>query len=148
MRICSAFISWLFACTLLAQSMPALPERAGDHVRYYSMIETPRGYVSGVCILHHDGEVLSGAIVNEFGVSALQFTYNVRRDKVKIESAAPMLDHWYIKRVLRRDLREWLHLMRCGQYTYRNEKRHITYSMSALTAETKETDEEERDNKP
>ncbi|MBQ2554098.1 MAG: hypothetical protein II562_03255 [Prevotella sp.] len=144
-RICSAFVSWLLCSTLLAQGLPSVPACAGERARYYAMIETPRGYVSGVCLMQHDGEQLTCAIVNEFGVSALHFTYSERRDRVKIASVVPMLDHWYIKRMLRRDLRQWIHSMRQGEYTYHNTKRKITYSLSALNED--ETEQEDNDNR-
>lgn len=67
---------------------------------------TARGAeVSGICIVKTDAEGSRGAIVNEFGIHALDFTLTADRRRVKLQNVMPLMDHWYIRRVVRSDLR-------------------------------------------
>lgn len=61
--------------------------------------------LTGVCIIRTDEEGSRGAIVNEFGVHALDFTLSSDRRKVKLLNVMPVMDHWYIKKVVRGDLK-------------------------------------------
>ena len=51
-----------------------------------------------------DGSI-KGVVVNDFGIKAFAFTISHDRKKVKLHDVMPMLNHWYIKRVLKSDLR-------------------------------------------
>ena len=137
-------VLWTGAVTAGAQSL--LPERVGDKMRYTAYIEFPKTYVSGICILLNDGEELKGSVFNEFGISCLDFVWLKTKDKVKLLSVQKMLDKWYIRRTLRKDLRLLLHEMVESRTTYMNEKRHITYQLKPITTEQEEEidDETER----
>jgi hypothetical protein len=43
-----------------------------------------------------------------------------------------MLDRWYIKRVLKKDMRELIHRLQQGQSEYQNERYHIQYRFTPL----------------
>ena len=73
--------------------------------QYSVAIEARGAEISGVCIVKTDAEGSRGAIVNEFGIHALDFTLSADRRKVKLLNVMPQLDRWYIKRVMRKDLR-------------------------------------------
>ena len=96
------------------------------------MIETDKGYVSGICFLSEEGDTVKGSIFNEFGISVLDFTYLRSRQKVRLENVIKMLDKWYIKRVLRKDLVQVLENLQRGLSSYRNEKYHILYQFTRL----------------
>lgn len=139
MRNFSASISLLLLLgfgTVRAQSL--YPSSEGGRVRCSAMIEMPRAYISGVCVMYHDGQTVKGSLFNEFGISALDFAYDTRRDRVRLLSVTDMLDKWYIRRVLRRDLRQLLHNLREGEGTYRDEKHKITYQFTLLPDDTEE----------
>ena len=110
---------------------------AGDYLlplegrQQFTVAISARGMeLTGVCIIKTDETGSRGAIVNEFGVSAIAFTYDPRKDKVRIVSATDKLDKWYIRRMLRHDLRECLHCLQQGVFTYENKKRGMTYMFS------------------
>ena len=101
----------------------------------------PRGYVSGMLVLLHDDEVVGhasqrgtvkGSLFNEFGITALDFTYDRRKDKVKLHSVVKMMDRWYIRRVLRRDLHEVLKGLEQGDSIYEDKRYHINYKFTPL----------------
>ena len=109
--------------------------------RYSAYISMPRGYVSGLLVLLHEDEVVGhasqrgtvkGSIFNEFGITALDFTYDRRKDKVKLHSVIKMMDKWYIRRVLRRDLREALKRLEQGDSIYENRRYHINYKFTPI----------------
>ncbi|MCR5313175.1 MAG: hypothetical protein K6E54_05965 [Bacteroidaceae bacterium] len=108
------------------------PASEGERARYAMQIDFKKAYVSGICIIVNDGDILKASVVNEFGVSALSFTYNVKKDKVKILSVIGKMNRWYVKRVLKRDLREVIHQMQSGGDRYENRKLHLTYTFSPL----------------
>jgi len=119
----------LILVLLLWSSLQAVPQ---PHLRYSAYIELPRGYVSGMLVLHHEEETVKGSLFNEFGITALDFTYCRRKDKVKLHSVVKMMDKWYIRRVLRRDLREVLKRIEQGDSIYEDKRYHINYKFTPL----------------
>ena len=141
LRTRSLFISLLLALYVQAVAQSLLPAEGGTE-RYAISIEMPRGYISGISIMKNDGERMICSVFNEFGVSAMDFTYDLNRKKVKLLSVMSMLDKWYIRRVLRKDLRALLDHMSRGETMYENKKRHIVYRFDTMKAEEKIEDME------
>ena len=100
--------------------------------RYAAYIELPRGYVSGLMVLQREDETVRGCLFNEFGITALDFTYDRHKDKVKLHTVMKMMDKWYIRRVLRRDLREVLKRLEQGDSVYEDRRYHINYKLTSL----------------
>jgi len=117
------------------------PEESGDRARYRAMIETPKAYVSGICILLQDDQIVRGSIINEFGVTALSFSYYPDKEKVKLHQVVRPMDKWYIRRVLRKDLCHLLNLMRENVYIYTDTKYKITYKFTPLEVTDDEIEE-------
>ena len=107
---------------------------AGERQQYTIYIEMPKAYLSGVGILKNDGTRIVGSLFNEFGLSALDFTYDPVGGKVKLLHAMPMLDKWYIRKTLRKDLRRLFERMSQGIDTYTNERRHILYRFTPMAS--------------
>ena len=134
--ICLLFISLLSVAGLRAQTV--LPVSNGQHARYDAMIQMADGYISGVCVLLREDGVVKGCLFNEFGITALDFTYHPDKHKVKLHHVVPMLDKWYIRRVLRNDLVRFMEALHRGETVYQNTSRHITYQMTPITHEITE----------
>ena len=150
--ICLLFVSQLAVMRLFAQSAfsdprsecgVAIPETEGGRIRYAATIEMPKAYLSGICVLLREGNVVRGSLFNEFGVTALDFTYHPenqiatphsdhRSEKVKLHHVISMMDKWYIRRVLRKDLAQLMLRLQQGETTYHNERRHITYQLKVM----------------
>ena len=122
---CLLFISLLLISVGLHAQ--AFPSKEGERARYSAYIELPKGYVSGICMLQHEGTVIKGCLFNEFGITALSFSYNLSKQKIKLHDVLPMLNKWYIRKVLKKDLRQVIAALQRGESTYRNERRGITY---------------------
>ena len=73
--------------------------------QYRVTIEMPRGSLSGICLIKTDASGSKGSLVNEFGIHALDFTISTDRRKVRLLHVIDRMNKWYIKRILRRDLR-------------------------------------------
>ena len=125
-------VSLLLSSALSLKAQSLLPSPSGEAARYDAYIELPRGYLSGVCIMRCAGDTLRGSIFNEFGVSAMDFVYDRRKDRVRLLSVMKMMDRWYIRRTLRSDLRLLLRSMNVGEGEYRNERRHILYRFTPM----------------
>lgn len=138
MRKSSALISILLLLAVQAQSQSLYPHGDGDKVRTSAMIEMPKGYVSGICVMYNDGECVKASIFNEFGISAIDFIYDLKKDKVNLESVIRMLDKWYIRKLLKSDLRRVMHCLQQDKGEYRNEKYKIDYKFSLLNDDTEE----------
>lgn len=121
------------APTVSAHAQAMYPSNVGDKARYAAIIETPKAYLSGICILYHDdnGDI-KGSFFNEFGISAIDFTYIAKKDKVKLHHVIKMMNKWYIRRVLRHDLREVLQQLKNGNGNYTNTKYHLTYQFTPV----------------
>ena len=110
-----------------------LVDTIGATNKYSALIELPKAYLSGVCFLRNvDGKVM-GCIFNEFGISALEFSYRPGEKKVKLLNVIPMMNKWYIKRVISRDLVKVYQGLLRGETIYQNEKYHITGIDTNLT---------------
>ncbi len=132
LRYVSALLLSIVLC-FSAKAQSLLPQADGQLVRYNASIDFKRGGMSGICALRLDGEELKGSLFNEFGISALDFTCQRKKGKVRIVSAISMLNKWYIKRVLRQDLMHVVNALGHGDTTYVNTRRHITYQFSRMS---------------
>ena len=138
-----SFLAWgFFSLPLMAQQaqpdQEAYVDSMGSRMKYSATIEMPKGYVSGICLLMAEDGVIKGSMFNEFGISSMDFTYQTGKDKVKLVSVIKMLDKWYIKRVLRRDMAHVVKNLQSGIPTYRNEKYKINYKFTVLKGATEE----------
>lgn len=101
-------------------------------VRLSANIENKGGYISGVCVmLRNDGQVKC-SLFNEFGISVIDFTYDTDKDCIKIAFVVGFIDKWYVRRTLKKDLRQIMHNLKEGRTTYINEKRDIRYEFAPL----------------
>lgn len=123
--------------------------------KYSFQIDASRGYVSGILIANEDNENIYGSMVNEFGVSAIDFVYSKKQKKVRLESVVSFLNKWYIKRVLKNDIKYCLQVLYAspqekqpacyemrrgekGEIVVNNTKRGLVYTFTPLKDETKE----------
>ena len=121
-----------------AYAQGSFPTEEGEKVRYSLQIDFGKAYLSGIGIFACvEGDVL-GSVFNEFGVSALSFSYNPQKDRVKIISVMGKLNRWYIRRVIKRDMKKVIGVLKEGGSTYTNRKYHITYRFQHLNIETAE----------
>jgi len=103
----------LFFCQLPCHA----EEAAGDSIvsHEYMFLMQARGHeLTGICIVNFSerGD-LTGAVVNEFGMKAFDFTIN--NGKTKVLNVIKPLDKWYIRKVLRGDLGFAFQHIRQGQ---------------------------------
>jgi hypothetical protein len=112
----------------------------------YNLLMNVRGReVTGLCVMSvsPDNNVL-GTVINEFGVKLLDFTHEA--GKTKVLNVIKMLDKWYIRKVLRKDLnffllnrastkgvnekKRSLEISNDGDIIIRNQRFRITYTFS------------------
>jgi len=122
------------------------PANDGDRMTCSVFIKSQRGDISGVCVLLNEAGSIKGAIVNEFGVTALDFTYNPDKDKVELNHVIAMLDKWYVRGVLREDIRQLLGQLRQGRDQYVDERYHITYQLVPIAEDKDLEDNNSEDN--
>ena len=135
-QVCLLCVSLLvYSARLSAQTFPSSD---GEQLRYSAYIELPKGYVSGICVLQHEGDVVKGCLFNEFGVTALDFTYCLQKQKVKLHDVLPAMDKWYIRRVLKKDLSQLMQQLQQGRTRYENQRRHITYQLTPISHDIEE----------
>ena len=125
-------ISLLLALPISAQAQTTFPSADGERAKYAAYIEMPKAYVSGICVLLQEDGLIKGSLFNEFGITALDFTYNPQRDKIKLHSVMKMMDKWYIRKVLKKDLRQVMKTLKEGQTEYTSQRRHIVYRFHGI----------------
>ena len=132
-------ISWLLlSCVLPIKAQSLFPDSVGQKQKYAATIEMKKGYISGICMMVNDGEVVKGCLFNEFGISAIDFAYRLNDGKIELLGVIKMLDKWYVKKVLRRDLARLMQNLRMGKDAYRDEKYKIDYKFTILNDATEE----------
>ena len=122
----------LLALSISVQAQTTFPSAEGERAKYAAYIEMPKAYVSGICVLLQEDGLIKGSLFNEFGITALDFTYNPQRDKIKLHSVMKMMDKWYIRKVLKKDLRQVMKTLKEGQTEYTNQRRHIVYRFHGI----------------
>lgn len=133
------FIYLLF---VLCSSLNIFAQGQGRMDRYKVQIDIQDAYLSGVCIIRDVEGLLTGAVVNEFGVSAVTFRYNKTKDKVKILSIAAAMKRPGVKVLLKNDLRNIMReycLSEVGfktVYIYENPKYRMKYNFTPIDYET------------
>ncbi len=125
-------ISLLLALPISVQAQTTFPSADGERAKYAAYIEMPKAYVSGICVLLQEDGLIKGSLFNEFGITALDFTYNPQRDKIKLHSVMKMMDKWYIRKVLKKDLRQVMKTLKEGKTEYTNQRRHIVYRFHGI----------------
>ena len=121
MRTAILTLVMILTVSLAGHAQSLLPGE-GDRVRYDIQIDFKKAYVSGLCtMVGNEGEV-KASIVNEFGVSA--------RDKVKIVSLFGPLNKWYIRLLLRKNLKALMHQLQQGNTSYTDQRHHVTYTLT------------------
>ena len=118
--------------SLIVQQAP-LSDSIGCKTRYATTIELSKGYLSGITIMVREADVYYGVLFNEFGITALEFTYQPQTKKVELIEVIAMLDKWYIRRVLKNDLQHVMENLMKGNPTYKDEKYHISYKFSVMS---------------
>ena len=132
------FINLLF---VLCSSFNIFAQEQGRMDRYKVQIDIQDAYLSGVCMIKDVEGLLTGAVVNEFGVSAVTFRYNKTKDKVKILSLAAAMKRPGVKVLLKNDLRNIMReycLSEVGfktVYIYENPKYRMKYNFTPIVYE-------------
>ena len=107
-----------------------LPSVEGDRQRYHFQLDFRKAYLSGVLSMLMEDGVIRCAVVNEFGVSTIEFIYSPAKDKVKIIYLVSRLNRWYIKKVIRRDLKAVMHCLERGEMGYENKRYQTIFVLS------------------
>lgn len=123
-------------------------ETASHLQRYAFEISLQRGHITGILVTRTVNDEIIGTMVNEFGVTALSFVYNVKKNKIKLIDVLPMLNKWYIKQVLKNDLKYCVDIIYAlpakkkknyvvgesgGCMSVTNSKRKITYTFRPIS---------------
>lgn len=68
-------------------------------------LDTDRGGFCGVCVMEKQDNDIKGSLFNEFGITAFNFVYSVGNGKIKLVDVIPFLNRWYIKKIIKGDLK-------------------------------------------
>lgn len=97
-----------------------------------AQITMPRGSLSGLCVVRVERDSLIGALINEFGVQAFDFHYDRISQKLRLQHLIPPLNRFFLRRVIRRDVRTFAPYFATGR-AFVHENRHgIRYEFSPL----------------
>lgn len=157
MRVFLLFlVSLLSALPIKAKDIEADTVPATEQcVRYAFEITTPKAAITGIMLTKESGDEILGSMINEFGISAIDFKYNKKGDKLKLLNVISFLDKWYIKMTLKKDIRLSLHILfnipyksnknyeitkyESG-YTIFNKKRKLTYKFNVMPISEDDTE--------
>lgn len=129
------YVSLLFPIFSHAQTSATFPANDGESLHYSANVEMGKAAISGICILANNNGAVNGSLFNEFGITIIGFTYDCVREKVKIKDVASKLNKWYIKRVLRNDLRCLMQTLQKGETSFSDTKHGITITLTPIKAD-------------
>lgn len=72
---------------------------------YRFSIQTKKAELSGMYILRITNEQVAGSVFNEFGIKAFDMTFSRKNSKVKLMNVIGFLNKWYIRNVVKKDMR-------------------------------------------
>lgn len=140
MHLSTAMNTRSIKCLLLSICLLASLSTAAsrqDTLQLSVQIGMKKATLSGICMMAIDSNrMVKGAVINEFGVKAFDVIYDERKHKVHLINVMSMLDKWYIRRILRRDLRKIIpQLITRGSCEYTDLKYGIDYIFKPLEQE-------------
>lgn len=100
---------WLLLCANLGvQSLSAHYIHpfllcGNERAQWNMTIERGSMLLTAICIVRQTEEGVVGSVVNEFGLRAFDFL--CKNNKVKVFNVMPMMNRWYIRKVLCSDLK-------------------------------------------
>jgi len=98
--------------------------------KYDFSIDMGKAYLSGILVIKNDNGTISGSLVNEFGISAMDFV--MENEKVEIVSILKKLDKWYIRKILKKDMVKVIDAMEKNLSEYKNVKHGIEYRFTQI----------------
>lgn len=122
------FVIFMLISIESANSQSAFPRNNGDTANYEMQIDARGNFISGICMMVLDEDKIKCSIINEFGVSIIDFTYNTEKDKVKLHYVFKTLNKWYLRRVLRRDLKRIIAIMRIGGTSFVDSRHKLNFT--------------------
>lgn len=134
-KICMSIFLLIVPILTMAQS--TYPVNDGDKVHYNLQIEIRESCLSGICIMVNNEGTIASSIINEFGISLIDFTYSEKKNKIKIHSIIKPLNRWYIKRFIKRSLKKMINVIKSGGTEYIDNKNRIRYFIT-LNNDTQE----------
>ena len=92
-------------CSLTAHAQHRYPLLLSGEERASWNFTLERGTMTltGICMARQTEEGVVGSVVNEFGIHFFDFT--CKDNRVKVSHVFPAMNKWYIRRVLRKDMR-------------------------------------------
>ena len=120
-----------------AKAKSLLPEQLEERAVFEVDIDMQKAYISGRCYMLRKENTIVASIINEFGVSIADYTYDTIKCKTKIHSLFSKLDHWYIKKILKKDITSIMKLLDKGECKHINSKRNMIYTFTPITSTTR-----------
>lgn len=126
------FLCWInllfFVDNLSAQ--PLFPQGT-EKVKWNLTLTRGKMTFTGICVVKQTEEGMVGSVVNEFGIHA--FDMIGKRGRLKIKHMMPLMDKWYIQKILQNDLR----ILTFANETDLGKKRVLEISDSHILLENK-----------
>lgn len=161
MRALLLFLSSLAVWTLHAEipTVYTATGEASDSVEQREfVVDMGKAHLTGIMLTRVTDDEITGSLMNEFGISAVSFIYNRKTDKLKLVEVASFLNKWYIKNVLKNDLKHCIHnlygidcdkengyILELSENLVKltNRKRNISYTFTPLQQEEELMEQEE-----
>jgi hypothetical protein len=109
MKVTSLLISLLMLLSALSvsaqDSSDSLFSFQGNTLKYNMSIQRKEMNITGICMMRRTGNDIIGSVVNEFGIKAFDFDYNIDKKKVKLNNVVGFINKWYIRKILKGDLK-------------------------------------------
>jgi hypothetical protein len=109
MKVTSLLISLLMLLSALSvsaqDSSDSLFSFQGNTLKYNMSIQRKEMNITGICMMRRTGNDIIGSVVNEFGIKAFDFDYNIDKKKVKLNNVVGFINKWYIRKIIKGDLK-------------------------------------------
>lgn len=107
MARCLLFVSLLLTAVFgaAAQKDYVIDVPHSGRVEYRFDMTARGASITGIAIVKNVNDSIKGMLVNEFGIKALAFAVSPDRQQVSLSQLMPMIDKWYVRRVLKSDIK-------------------------------------------
>src|SRR5574344_1685543 len=159
-----SFLIWIscllfFTLSLTAQNVDSLHNFLtfdnNGSARYNVSILAKKAEVTGIFALKDNGEQIVGSVFNEFGIKAFDIIFIKTKSKVKLMNVVGFLNKWYIRKVIKADMKylfmldkkekdvdknRLVHRLADGTTILKNLKYHLDYTFTPI----RETQQKEK----
>ena len=124
-------------CSMAQSHVLQVPDTGRLELR--TSINVHDNQLSGITIIKQVDGCVKGIMMNEFGIKVLAFELSRNRNKIKLTDVVALMNHWWIKRIVKSDIK-YLFNVTTDQIGIEKNRRKVITANGVITLENSRHD--------